>query len=230
MLSSASELLGYQLIAKDGDLGVVDDLYFDQSDWVLRYLVVNTENWMPGRKILVSVHLLEKINWAAEKIPLELTQEEVRKSPEIDFSRTLTRQLEKDLFDYYRWPTYWTIEPPRPVENTKLSKPLTSSSAENIEPNLLSLRQVMDYQVVARDGKIGHIEDFILQEHVEKQAWRINYFILDTGCLLNEGNQVMLAPHWITEVDTDSKTISVDLKKDTIHSSPEFDPHEVIHA
>jgi uncharacterized protein YrrD len=40
MLLSARELQKFTIGATDGDIGSVDDLYFDDESWTVRYLVV----------------------------------------------------------------------------------------------------------------------------------------------------------------------------------------------
>jgi hypothetical protein len=50
MLRPASDFKGLTIAAVDGDLGSVADLYFDDLRWTVRYLVVDTGTWLPGRR------------------------------------------------------------------------------------------------------------------------------------------------------------------------------------
>jgi uncharacterized protein YrrD len=232
MLNKAKELLGKKLLAKDGEIGKVEDLYFDGHEWVLRYFVVDTGPWILGRKVLLSLYALEKPDWTTELLPVNLTREQVKNSPEIDFAQPVSRQQEVDLFGYYGWPGYWQvplmnptgIAPILPVSDVDLKEEKQVESDESETQHLRSLKKVIGYKVKARDGEIGHIEDFV----VDDENWKINYFIVDTGGWFQKGNQVMLAPHWITGIDLDSSTVSIDLKQDTIRSSPEFEPERVL--
>ena len=58
----------YEIQASDGELGHVDDYIFDDETWTIRYLVVDTKNWLPGRKVLVAPLWIENINWAEAKV------------------------------------------------------------------------------------------------------------------------------------------------------------------
>jgi len=49
MLKPASGFKGLTIAATDGDIGSVNDLYFDDLSWTIRYLVVDTGTWLPGR-------------------------------------------------------------------------------------------------------------------------------------------------------------------------------------
>jgi hypothetical protein len=44
--------------ATDGDAGTVDDLYFCDEDWHIRYLVVETTSWLTNRRVLVATNAL----------------------------------------------------------------------------------------------------------------------------------------------------------------------------
>src|SRR5574338_1457201 len=108
MLRSLKALHGYTVLAKDGEIGKVHDFYFHDDTWTVRYLVVDTGHWLPGRKVLVTTRALGKPNWAGFSFPVALTREQVQKSPEIDTDKPVSRQHEVDLHNYYGWPGYWT--------------------------------------------------------------------------------------------------------------------------
>src|SRR5262249_17940584 len=54
MQLTVSKLKGYSIGAKDGDIGAVDDVLFDDKLWTVRYLVADTAKWLPGRKVMIS--------------------------------------------------------------------------------------------------------------------------------------------------------------------------------
>ena len=54
MLTNASSITGYAIAASDGDLGTVSDFLFDDTSWLVRWLVVDTSHWLSGRKVLVA--------------------------------------------------------------------------------------------------------------------------------------------------------------------------------
>jgi hypothetical protein len=52
--SSVKDLAGFHLAATDGSIGEVQDCYFDDVHWTVRYLVVDMGGWLSGRKVLIS--------------------------------------------------------------------------------------------------------------------------------------------------------------------------------
>jgi hypothetical protein len=106
MLRTASELKGIGIAATDGDIGSVKDLYFDDVAWTIRYLVVDTGTWLPGRQVLISPMSIAG-ETSADKIPVALTRQQVADSPPIDADRPVDRQHEIELSRYYRYPYYW---------------------------------------------------------------------------------------------------------------------------
>jgi hypothetical protein len=83
MLWDASAINGYAIDASDGRLGTVRDLLFDDVDWTIRWLVVDTGDWLPGRKVRLPVSVLGRPDPAAESFPVKLTKAEVASSAEL---------------------------------------------------------------------------------------------------------------------------------------------------
>jgi hypothetical protein len=103
-LRSTEEVTGYKIEAKDGEIGHVEDFFVDDQSWVLRLLLVDTRNWLPGKKVIVSPRWARSIDWAGSSLEVDLTKEQVRKSPEYDPSRTIHPDDEKRLSTYYGLP------------------------------------------------------------------------------------------------------------------------------
>jgi len=109
-LRSERQVLGYRIQARDGEIGRVDDFVLDDEEWNFRYLVVNTRNWLPGRKVLVAPLWAEKIRWTEHSVFLDLTRQEVRDSPEYDPGAPVNRRYEERLYDFYGRPKYWLTD------------------------------------------------------------------------------------------------------------------------
>lgn len=107
VLRSADEVMGYHIEAKDGEIGHVEDFVLDDETWMARYVVVNTRNWLPGKRVIVAPSWIEKVDWASEKAFVDLTRQEVKDSPEYDPSAPINREYEVTLYDYYGRPKYW---------------------------------------------------------------------------------------------------------------------------
>jgi sporulation protein YlmC with PRC-barrel domain len=82
MLHKVRDLQGDAIHAEDGEVGSVDDLYFDDEGWDVRYLVVNTRRWIPGRKYLVSPIAIDRERPLDEgDIRVELTRAQIARCP-----------------------------------------------------------------------------------------------------------------------------------------------------
>lgn len=80
MLRSLEEILGYVLLAEDGDIGHVEDVLFDDHDWVVRYVVADTGKWISRKKVLLPRASIEDPDWPARKLPVRLTKHEIEES------------------------------------------------------------------------------------------------------------------------------------------------------
>jgi hypothetical protein len=100
-------VLGYHIQARDGEIGHVEDLIVDDALWFIRYLVIDTRNWLPGRKVLVAPAWAERVDWAERKVYVDLTRGTIKNSPQFDPSMPVNREYEVRLYDYYGRPSYW---------------------------------------------------------------------------------------------------------------------------
>lgn len=106
-LHSGREVTGYYLHATDGDIGHVEDFVFDDESLKIRYLVVDTKNWLPGKKVLISTDWIAQISWPETRVFVDVDRQVVKDSPEFDPSRPVNRVYEEALYDYYGRPVYW---------------------------------------------------------------------------------------------------------------------------
>lgn len=243
MLRNAQHLHSLELRTRDGVLGKVKDVYFDDLDWRVRYLVVDTGAWLRSRKVLISTAAVLGVEWAANKLVVNLTQEEVRQSPALDTERPVSRDQEKELNAYYGWPNYWGeasapyrtdeepigVEVARPVAaapgvigvrgGVAIPGPTAGRVAPDGDPALRSAKEVGTYHLEATDGSVGHLEDFLIDD----QSWAIRYVVVDTRNWL-PGKRVVFSPDWISRVRWSESSVYVDLSREQVKASPEYDP------
>ena len=228
MLRKLSALRSLAINATDGEIGSVKDSYFDDQRWVLRYIVVDTTRWLPGREVLISPFSVNGIDWERELLDVSISREQVKSSPPIDFDKPVSRQQEAAFLDYFDYPYYWGGSMMWGVSaSPALMRPPSANAEEHLmarreteqqsDPHLRSEKRVTGYHIEAEDGMIGHVEDFLLDE----QTWALRYFIVDTRNWL-PGRRVLLATDWIEDVSWDKRVVRVPLTRDAIRSSPEW--------
>ena len=115
MLRSVSRLKGFEIRARDGGIGTVEQFYFDDVSWAVRYLVVDTGDWMTDRLVLVSPLALRQVEWESKRLDVALTKEQIEKSPSIDKHKPVSRQHEAAYLGYYGYPSYWATPDNRPL-------------------------------------------------------------------------------------------------------------------
>jgi len=103
-LRSSIEVTGYHIQAKDDEIGHVEDFILDDQTWTIRYMVVDTRNWLPGRKVLVAPGWIDSIDWAERKVTVAMTREQVKNSPEYDSSVPVSPEYEAGLSEHYGFP------------------------------------------------------------------------------------------------------------------------------
>lgn len=231
MLISMKELEGYIVLGTDGEVGEVDEIYFDNQGWTIRYIVTDTGSWLSSKKVLLSPESVISLDREKKQINFNLSKDKIKNSPGIDTHKTVTRQHESDLAAYYGWPTYWagsgmepipayipfmTVPPPAIHEKRRETEKVP-------EPDsfLRGSEEVIGYSIKADDGDIGHVQDFIF----DLDNWMIRYMVVDTKNFL-PGKNVLIALSWIKDINWIESNVRVALTKESIKNSPEFDPEK----
>jgi hypothetical protein len=223
MLHRAEELHTYNLRSTEGELGKVEDLYFDDRFWTVRYVVIETGGWLVQRRVLISPRAVFGVDRDNKTISTGLTKEQLENSPTPDDYPPVSRQFEIAYNEYYGYSPYWV----GPFAWGSLTAPLPPEAAARVEdrepwdPHLYSAKDLSGfagYAVAASDGDIGHVGDVVVSD----EDWAIRYLVIDTRDWL-PGKHVLLPPQW-TKVDWEEAKVSVDLTRDAIKAAPEYDP------
>jgi stress response protein YsnF len=96
-LRSTSEVAEYRIQARDGEIGHVEDFLLDDQSWAIRYLIVDTRNWWPGKKVLISPRSIGQVSWEESKVFVSLDRETIKQAPEYDPSVPFTEDYEERL-------------------------------------------------------------------------------------------------------------------------------------
>ena len=225
-LHRLSELQRYELVATDGKIGPLEDVYFDDSTWMMRYLVANAGSWLSGKRVLISTVAVGGIDEKKMEIYVELSREQIKGGPPLDSNKPVSRQYEADYFRYYGWPPYWEtipFSPPMPSVVQAMPPIGEERSHRREDRHLRSSREVTGYTISAEDGEICHVADFVIDEN----NFKLCYLEIDTRNWW-PGKHLLLNPAWIAQIDWPNKSVIVDLRRDDIRSAPEYDPKAVI--
>jgi hypothetical protein len=109
-LRSTYSVSGHHIQALDGEIGHVADFIIDDETWAIRYLIVDTHNWWPGKKVLVSPQWIERVSWDERKVFVNLSRETIKQSPEFKEESLLMRDYEAGLHGHYNRKGYWVDE------------------------------------------------------------------------------------------------------------------------
>jgi sporulation protein YlmC with PRC-barrel domain len=233
MFWNASALSGFTIMATDGAIGTVNDLLFEDDNWTIRWLIVETGSWFSKRKVLLPLSALGKPDRETRHFTVHLTRQQVKDSPDVDTDQPVSRHKEAHVYNYYNWNPYWTsgFAPMSNAIATPTVMPFlgdtidpryedgTDSVQDDGDPHLRSVQAVIGYHIVATDGDIGHVEDFL----VEDETWQLRYMTVDTKNWL-PGERVLLPVRMIAEIDWLTKLMTVKIDREEVKSSPPYDP------
>lgn len=241
MLHTLNDLEDCAIRASDGAIGHVTDCYFDDQAWVIRYLVVDTGSWLSSRMVLISPIAVGHPDWTEKILPVSITQQQVRNSPDIATDKPISRQHEIRYLGYYGYPSYWggvglwgegpfptlllpgypgLVPAPRAGQSEAERSFARTEAArhENDDPHLRDCNAVMHYHIQATDGDIGHVDGLL----VDEETWAIRYLIVNTSNWWM-GHQVLIAPQWIENVSWHDATVAVNLTRQAVKDAPPYD-------
>jgi uncharacterized protein YrrD len=240
------EISRLRIEAQGADAGRIEDVYFDDQAWFVRYFVVNTGSWLLGRRVLIAPLAVEQPDWTRHVLRVKLTKDQVKHSPDIDLERPVSQQQLIDLHQYYGWPTFWDADPmlgapmlglypaawaarQETAEEQAATKNRADQGAEapaNREPadrHLRSAHEVKGYHIHAADGEFGYVEDFFVSE----TDWILRYLLIDSHRWL-PGRKFLIAPDWVTSIDWSEAEVKVTQTRERIQHSPEYIPDQAI--
>jgi hypothetical protein len=240
MLHNLKDLDGFAIHATDGNIGETKEFYFDDKQWVVRYLVVETGAWLSSQKVLLSPISIKHVDWEKKELSVSISKSQVKESPDIDTHKPVSRQHELDYLSYYGYALYWGNTGlwgsyPSPYMMAPESHIVTTSdvvadaSVPYVSPDnssshhLRSNTEVMNYHIEATDGELGHLQGML----IDPETWAIRYLIINTSNWWL-GHLVLVAPEWIKEVSWDKSKVYVDMTQAQIKNAPHYDPSIVL--
>jgi hypothetical protein len=230
MFVNSKHLQDFTIQASDGEIGTVEQFYFDDETWAIRYLVAKTGSWLDQRQVLISPFSIVRLDMVAKRLEVSLTQKQVENSPGIDTQRPVSRQHEIAYMDYYGYPYYWSgpymwgpaMYPAGLAASTKAGTADSPSAAPHnlwkapADVHLRSTQAVSRYHIESADGEIGHVDGFVIDE----EAWVIRYIEVATRNWL-PGKKVLISPAWVEKVKWEDSKVYVGLTREAIQSAPE---------
>lgn len=228
---SVKDLFDYKIQAEDGEIGSVSDVLVDDADWTARYLVVDTGGWLFGRKVMIAPVAAREPDAAGKLLPVRLTKQEIKDSPDIASDPPLSRDQEIAYHDHYRWPYYWlgggnvgfghadalAEVPLTPLPRSEPEAGSTPPVTEDRDYSLRSVKHLIGQKLLSHDGEIARIADFLLE--VDGDIWHAPYLVAEL-----DSNRHVLAPTAaIEKVGWPDQDVLVRLSPELLFGAPDFD-------
>lgn len=172
MLHLAQKVAGVTVSGTDGEIGTLEDFYFEEAGWNVRYLLVDTGSWFNGKRVLLPPSAVRG-DWGRSGVRVNLSRDEVRNSAALD------------------------------------------DEADAADAHLDSVKQTSGYHIHARNGEIGHVDDFLIGQ----DSWRIRYLLVDTSNWIG-GRSVIVSSEAVERVDKADNQIYVAADRDAIENAP----------
>ncbi|MGD9106249.1 MAG: hypothetical protein PVJ87_05405, partial [Desulfobacterales bacterium] len=114
-LRSVKEVTGYHVEATKGKVGKVIDFIVDDNIWAIRYLVVDIQNDVKGKKVLLAPDWVNTVDWLNRVVNVDMSVDGIEKFPEFNPEEPFGPDLESMV----SW-SNWTHEYIRNLEKENL--------------------------------------------------------------------------------------------------------------
>ena len=240
MLWNSSKINGYAIAASDGNIGTVIDFLFDDTSWLVRWLVVDTGNWLSGRKVLLPSSALAHLDRETAECSIKLTMQQIKDSPLIDTERPVSRQMESAVYGYYDYNPYWDSgygytgglgytggfgylggmggAMPMSQGSRRREEEIAEAQRARDDVHLRSVKAVTGYHIHASDGEIGHVDDFLIQD----TDWSIHYIVVDTRNWW-PGKKVLISTRSVKAIDWGGQLVNIDVDRQKVKDGPAYD-------
>ena len=222
ILQASNALARSRLEAVDGEVGICEALYFDDVRWAVRYLLVDSSKWLPGRRTLISPVAIGEVRAREREILVELTRIQIASSPLFDPAQPLSRPYEVEYFDYYRWPAYWSCEPlfrgaASPAGTGMKAHPEAAADSTRTEDGvyLHASKELIGASVVAHDAAVGVVTDIV----VDIRYWIIRYLLVEE-VTPHDGRLLPVSPGWVARMNWLDRVVEVDIRAAAMDSAP----------
>ncbi|HVU16901.1 MAG TPA: PRC-barrel domain-containing protein [Candidatus Didemnitutus sp.] len=223
MLHYTRILIGQKLAASDGEIGHVKDFLYDDLNWVLRYLVVDTGNWLVGRSVLIAPQAIGSIEIGEKALPVKLRRSQIERAPALESHLPVSRQYEIDYYQYYGWPAYWAggeLWGLGAVPTTNLPPPILPEKRVPVrhrsEKHLQSVLDTVGYRVEGLDGDVGRLEGFLFDDH----DWAVAEVVIEAGHWY-AGHEVRVSRRNIRGITHEHRALTIDLRRADIQRARE---------
>ena len=228
MQQNIENLIGFSLGANDGEIGKVEEFYFDDSTWDIRYIVVKTGGWLFGREVVIAPQSGQRVDWGKNNFTVNLTKEQVKNSPEIDTDKPVSLQQEISLYGHYDWQRFGGsgfyagasapfLNTPIIVDETVATEADSSDNRNDDDVHLRSTDAIINYHIHATDGDVGHVNDFI----IDTTTWKVLYLVVDTHNFIGE-EKVLIPVESVIELQWMPSKVMVDMTIESIKNAASF--------
>jgi hypothetical protein len=241
MLRSLKELESYEIGASEGSIGCVKAFYFDDIDWIIRYLYLDAGTWLSSQRVLLSPESIRREILEQKGLLVTGAGEPGGKISDLDADESNRQREEMPYLGYYGYRYHWTgkglrgeSDYPgmlikgvgygdsggeyRPAQDAHDGQVSDDAGFKRGDPRLQNARRIVGYRVQASDGDLGRVQELLIDD----KTWAIRFMVVEAGDWWR-GHRLLIAPHWIHAADWVDECISLDLTQTIAKAAPRLE-------
>jgi hypothetical protein len=218
MIRSYKRMQETRIRALDGEIGILKDVYFDDSSWQIQYFVIELGTWFSGKDVLVPPGVVSPFDGVSLKV--ELTKAELRSCPHADEAIPVSLQERYRARSFFNLVcTAGSLMNGGPLIVPPIS--FDANDASVIDPHLRSCRNVSRYELVARDGDVGAIQDLLIDD----SFWLIRFVVAIVNGV-RDRQAKLFGPQIIEDIEWSLSVVKIGANRNQALLKPSFDANK----
>ncbi len=222
MIRTMLELTDFELRAADGPLGPLQDLYFEDVEWVVRYLTADVSAWLPGLTVLLAPSALDSVDREHRTMRTRFDRRQMQNSPTAIEDDAVSKRNMEHVGDP-TWQPFWLTTSSQLGATAPITPLRSGVSGEKTGEtgsgaDLRSAQELLGYAVECEGQRVGRVSDLAYDD----ETWKIQYLVVDTVAPAEE-RRILIAPDWTEAIDWVEPVVRLDLDCEAVGRAPGFE-------
>ncbi len=230
MYRNLNELRKSPVHSLDRRVGFLEQVFFDDLTWTVRYVVVHLDRGPDGTRRRVQLHpsAVDLVDDSTGEIVLGISSAQVQSSPDADMDMPVSRQKQIEFERLRGWYPLWTGSLPHGYGYVPLSLVEAVMEEKNRlrhqgDAHLRSSSEVIGYRLLAPEGPVGRVSDFIIDD----ASWLVSFVEVRTARWPRK-KDILLYPVSITDVSWEKRSVTTTIAARAIREAPAFESTEAL--
>lgn len=219
-MQGLKHMFGYEVQAKDGRIGKVEDFLVEEATWTVRYMAVRTGGPLSGERALTPIGCVSSSNVDRRTVEVAFSKAELEGMSPPANVQTVSAEMETILKALYGGADY---RRDRGLIRIGCDLPQSRRAVSSLR----SVKEITTYRIDTLEGPCGICTDLL----ADTESWTVPYLVVNTKEWIPHGH-VLIPSAWVRHISWQDMQTDLGVHRLKIQHAQRFDPasHDVWHG